>query len=94
MNQKWIRLVASFLDEAADEFVLRGCSDWKWPKDWSSEERRAFALAIHEDNNGKALSEFTDHEKEDLDNDLKGEFGPPDWWVMRSLASWLRNDAL
>jgi hypothetical protein len=92
VNKKWADLAADMLGLAADDFANHGCDDWKWPADWSAEDRRAFAAAMHEANNRKPEADFGAHEREDLEHDLKGEYGPPNWWVMRFLAARLRGE--
>jgi hypothetical protein len=42
LNKKWLKLASDLLGEASDEFSNHGCNDWKWPKDWSRNDRKEF----------------------------------------------------
>lgn len=87
MSPKWGKLAGSLLEEASEVMSNRTCNDWKWPDDWTLEERREFAEAMQIDNNPS-----TDLSEEDSENLWNHEYGPDDWWVMSFLAKKLQED--
>ena len=87
----WKRLAADMLDMAGDTYSNHGCNDWKWPKGWSLEERRALVVALHEDNLKKPFDKFTANEREDAENEIAGAYGPGDFRLMRFFANQLRK---
>jgi hypothetical protein len=62
MNPKELRLAASLLKSASNEFSNNGCNDWSFPKNWSQAERVEFAREYHKWN--KSMDDF-DEDDED-----------------------------
>lgn len=91
MNPKWLKLAGSLLELASREFSNHGCNDWKWPEDWNRADRWAFAEAMVRDNVGNATGILTAENKEEIEHMAGRQYGPPDWWVMAFLASWLTS---
>lgn len=89
MDNKWQEVAGQLLVLAAGKFSNHGCDDWKWPVDWTLEERYQLALAMQRDTVcGRLLMA---EEIEDVRGWADGDFGPPDWWVMRFLGKELRK---
>ncbi len=86
MNSKWLAVAGGLLDRAAGALSNRGCNDWRWPANWSPEERQRLAEAMVADNLRKSVDQLTDAEIDEACTHATGEFGPPDWWVARFLA--------
>jgi hypothetical protein len=79
MNEKWLKLAGDLLEKASEEFSNHGCNDWKFPGDWSLEEKRELVKAMHEENRSPG-----DYNANQLDM--------PDWWVMSFLGKYLRGE--
>ncbi|MBL4800189.1 MAG: hypothetical protein JKY50_22565 [Oleispira sp.] len=48
MNTKELELVVLMLDKLSDILGTRSCNDWKFPDDWSFQEREDFVRGFHE----------------------------------------------
>ena len=84
MNKKWQIMAGNMLVDMADVLSCRGCNDWKWPEQWTQDERRELATQMVIDNVRKrSVDELTDEEKADIDNFVKDDgsltipFGKP-----------------
>jgi hypothetical protein len=86
MNEKWQTLAGELLKAASSQFSSHGCNDWEWPDDWTHAERLALSEAMVRDNVRKPTGELTAGERQDAEEMAKGEYGPPDWWVMLFLG--------
>lgn len=92
MDPKWMKLAGCFLEQAAEIFSNHGCSDWRWPEDWSADDRREMAtLMVLENVHAASPSELTEGDREDVDRFCDGIYGPPNWWVMQFLTRRLRG---
>lgn len=58
MSNKEIKLAAKMLDRLSYILSNRGCNDWKFPEDWSDEERASLIKDYHEFN-----GDYDDFEK-------------------------------
>lgn len=47
MNTKERKLAVAFLRDLSEVLGNRICNDWKFPSDWTLDERRAFVLEYH-----------------------------------------------
>lgn len=86
MNPKWNAVAGLLLDLAADTFSNHGCNDWKWPKLWTRDDRLKLVIAMVCENVRRTSDQLTPDDREEIESMVSGEFGPPDWWVMRFLA--------
>lgn len=50
MTNKELLLAAQLLNEASDHYANHSCNDWKFPIDWTHEERVKFVKEFHEFN--------------------------------------------
>jgi len=48
IKQKEKLLIIRFLEQASDEYSNRTCNDWKFPSDWTKEEKIEFCKEFHE----------------------------------------------
>ena len=48
MTSKERKLAAEMLEDHADVLGNRGCNDWKYPEDWTSDECIDFSRRFHE----------------------------------------------
>ena len=83
---KWVLLAADLLELASGKFSCHGCNDYSYPKDWTEDERREFALAMTAWNWDKEVSELTPEQVEDAEYDVNMI---NDWQAMSFLASQL-----
>jgi hypothetical protein len=79
MNKKWLKLAGDLLEKASEEFANHGCNDWKFPDNWSLEEKRELVKAIDEEFG------IGDYDPNQLDM--------PDYCVMSFLGYYLRGEA-
>lgn len=93
MNAKWLTIAASLLRRASEDFANHGCNDWEWPPTWTEEDRRELATAIVSANSGRSPKDFSAENHENVDCLMAGEFGPPDWLLMKFLAHQLELDS-
>src|SRR5476651_2719559 len=82
------------LADHADKLGNAGCNDWKWPSDWTQDEREEFATLMVEDNVSRKRENFTDEDWRDVkEMSASGrEWGPPDWWVALVLGKMLTGE--
>ena len=92
-NVKWLHLAAELLGDAASEFSSHGCNDWKWPPDWAANARRSFAEEVVSRNTGRSRAQFTAADRSEVGDYCKGDYGPPNWLVMQTLAGHLKDSA-
>lgn len=78
MNEKWLKLAGKLLEKASEEFSNHGCNDWKFPVDWTVEERREIVKKMYEENG-------------DPENYDPKHLHVPDWWIMSFLADQLKG---
>lgn len=88
LDRKLLQMAGELLDSAADEFSNHGCNDWHWPDYMSPGDRLAVARMMEAFNRRKAESALTDNEATEAVH--MANTGPPDWWIMRFLASRLQ----
>lgn len=76
--RRMLLLAAEFLEDLSERMGNAGCNDWRWPADFTPEQRKALS---------KACAEFNGAPTEEYGN----EFGPPDFVVVDYLARCLRD---
>lgn len=91
INKRWLALAGQLLSAAAEDFSNHGCNDWKWPADWTSDKRRELATAMVEANIGRPRHAFTASDVTEVESLCNGDYGPPDWWVMKFLGKQLQD---
>jgi hypothetical protein len=79
MNPKWLKLAADMLELAGEELATYESSSWKWPEDWTTEDRRGFAEALARWNG--------DYNSEQVEREVASHYGPDDHVVMTFLGS-------
>jgi hypothetical protein len=90
MFRKWMKLAGTMLEKASGKLASEGCNDWKWPEDWTPQERMQLVGAMMVANfKGRPISQFTPEELEELENFCKGDYGPPNWWIAVFIGRWL-----
>lgn len=47
-RDKWVRLAAILLDQAADRYGNDICNDWEFPDEWTREDRELAVQEYHE----------------------------------------------
>jgi len=48
MNHKELTLAAEFLEQHSDDLSDNGCNDWKYPDDWTEQEKIDFCREYYE----------------------------------------------
>ena len=91
--KEWLALAGELLESAASEFSSHGCNDWSWPKGWTTAQRIDLATAMVVQNTGRDVDEFTDGDRAEVTDLCRGDYGPPDWWVMSFLGTALKETA-
>lgn len=92
LRREWLAVAADLLMDAAYGLGDRGCNDWRWPEGWTRGDRVEFAGALVRDNERVAPgAELTAPQRQQVADLVRGEFGPPDWWVALFLAKWIRE---
>ena len=92
MKLKWQKLAGELLALASEEFGSHCCNDWKWPKDWTPEDREEFSRAIVADNVQAIRKEPSAEDERDAAELAAGNYGPSDWWVMVFLGKELQRE--
>jgi hypothetical protein len=94
MKKKWLKLAGEMLSNHASILGEAGCNDWKWPADWTQDERLEFVTLMVSDNVSRAPADFTEEDEEDVENMASNDtdYGPPDWLVAQVLATIIEKE--
>lgn len=89
MNKRNIlALVADMLCQSSAIFARRTGNDWRYPANWTGEERgefyRQYMLWAHNGDEDKVDEEIKSHV-------FDYEYGPPDWAVASMLADLIKD---
>lgn len=79
------KLAAAFLKAYAQDLGNRGCTDWKWPENFSQHEKSRILDQIHR-------RSITDMSLDDLENRYSGVYGPDSFIMAHYLAELIEEE--